>query len=321
MRYNSILEKKTVIKKKGMAVSVAVVRTILCLGFAYTILYPLLVMISRAFMSAEDLYDNSVVWLPKTLTLDTVRAMIKVLEYPKSLLNSMWISLVVTAFQLISCMMAGYGFARFKFPCRGLLFAGVIFSLLVPPQLVVLPEYLNFKSFDIFGLIELITGEPLNLLNTSLPIFVKALTGNGIKCGLYIYIFRQTFANMPIETEEAATVDGAGTVRTFTSIMVPAASNAIITVALFSFVWQWNDRFYSNIYLKYKTLSLAYAGISQDIAASINPKFINYNFYNQTIQAAFKGTGVLLILIPVIIIFLLLQRYFVDSIENSGITG
>lgn len=132
---------------------------------------------------------------------------------------------------------------------------------------------------------------------------------------------RQTFANMPIETEEAATVDGAGTVRTFTSIMVPAASNSAITVALFSFVWQWNDRFYSGIYLKEKTLSMAYAGIRQETALTVNPKFISYNFNNQTIQAAFKGTGVLLILIPLILLFLVLQRYFVDSIENSGITG
>lgn len=321
MRFNSVLEKKAVIKKKGAYFSYSMIRAILCIGFAYTILYPLLIMISRAFMSANDLYDNSVVWLPKSLTLDTVKAMIKVLDYPNSLFNSVWISLLVTLLQLVTCMMAGYGFARFEFPCRGLLFAGVIFSLIVPPQLVVLPEYLNFKSFDIFGLFGALTGEPLNLLKTSLPVFLKALTANGIKCGLYIYIFRQTFANMPIETEEAATVDGAGTVRTFTSIMVPAASNSAITVALFSFVWQWNDRFYSGIYLKEKTLSIAYAGIRQETALTINPKFISYNFNNQTIQAAFKGTGVLLILIPLILLFLVLQRYFVDSIENSGITG
>lgn len=321
MKYNSALEKRAVIRKKATAISISVVRAILCIGFAYTILYPLLIMLSRAFMSAEDLYDNSVVWIPKTFTLDTVKAMLKVLDYPKTLWNSVWISLVVTALQLVSCMMAGYGFARFKFPCRGLLFGGVIFSLLVPPQLVVLPEYLNFNSFDIFGLFKLITGEPLNLLKTSLPIFIKALTANGIKCGLYIYIFRQTFANMPIETEEAATVDGAGTLRTFTSIMVPAASNSAITVALFSFVWQWNDRFFSGIYLKEKTLSMAYSGVSSEVAISINPNFVNYNFYNTTIQAAFKGTSVLLILIPVILVFLVLQKYFVDSIENSGITG
>ncbi len=321
MRFNSVLEKTQTVRKNTARLSFVLVRAILCIGFAYTILYPLIMMISRAFMAAEDLYDNSVVWIPKTFTLDTIKAMIKSLNYGEGLWNSFWISLVVTALQLVSCMMAGYGFARFKFPGRNLLFGGVIFSLLVPPQLIILPEYLNFREFDIFGIVELITGSPINMLDTSLPIFILAATANGIKCGLYIYIFRQTFINMPVETEEAATVDGAGTIRTFITIMVPGAMNAAITVALFSFVWQWNDLFFSEIYLKEQTLSMSYAGISLETATSINPNFADYNFYNTTIQAAFKGTAVLLILLPLILIFLLLQKYFVDSVENSGIVG
>lgn len=321
MQFNSVLEKTQVIRKRTSNISFIIVRAILCIGFAYTILYPLIMMISRAFMAAEDLYDNSVVWIPKTFTLDTVRAMLKSLNYGEGLWNSFWVSLVVTVLQLVSCMMAGYGFARFKFPGRNLLFAGVIFSLLVPPQLIILPEYLNFRSFDIFGIFELISGKPINMLNSSFPIFILAATANGIKCGLYIYIFRQTFINMPVETEEAATVDGAGTIRTFTTIMVPGAMNAAITVALFSFVWQWNDLFFSEIYLKEQTLSMSYGGLSLETATSINPNFANYNFYNTTIQAAFKGTAVLLILLPLILIFLVLQKYFVDSVENSGIVG
>lgn len=321
MKTDSVSAAGSRMRKKTGAAAVKVMRAVMCIGFAYTILYPLFMMITRAFMSAEDLYDNSVVWIPKTFTLDTVEAMIKALDYPESLWNSIWISFAVTVLQLISCMMAGYGFARFKFPGRRILFGGVIFSLLVPPQLVVLPEYLNFKSFDLFGIFTLISGGPINMLKTSLPIFILAATANGIKCGLYIYIFRQTFINMPIETEEAATVDGAGTVRTFIEIMVPGALNAAVTVALFSFVWQWNDLFFSKIYVKEKTLSLSYGLLKLDTITSMKPNFANYNFYNSTIQAAFKGTAVLLILLPLILLFLLLQRYFVDSVENSGIVG
>lgn len=321
MQFESVLEKTQYARKRASKISVAVVRTVLCIGFAYTILYPLIMMFSRAFMAAEDLYDNSVVWIPKTFTLDTIKAMFKSLNYGEGLWNSLWISLLVTILQLVSCMMAGYGFSRFKFPGKNILFGGVIFSLLVPPQLIVLPEYLNFREFDIFGIIELISGKPINMLETSLPIFLLAATANGIKCGLYIYIFRQTFINMPIETEEAAVVDGAGPIRTFISIMVPGAMNAAITVALFSFVWQWNDLFFSEIYLREQTLSMSYTGISLENATAINPNFADYNFYNTTIQAAFKGTAVLLILLPLIIIFLLLQKYFVESVENSGIVG
>ena len=321
MDYNSVLEKTRRPRKHAAHISFVIVRAILCIGFAYTILYPLFMMFSRSLMSAADLYDNSVVWIPKHFTLDTIKAMSKQLSYFGTLFNSIWISLTVTLLQLVSCMMAGYGFARFKFPGRTLFFGGVIFSLLVPPQLIVLPQYLNFRAFDIFGIFELILGAPINMLETSLPIFLLAATANGIKCGLYIYIFRQTFVNMPIETEEAATVDGAGTIRTFAQIMVPGAKNAAITVALFSFVWQWNDLFFSEIYSKQKTLSMSYGGASLENLTSTNPNFADYNFYNLTFQSAFKGASVLLILLPLIIIFLLLQRYFVDSVENSGIVG
>ena len=321
MNYNTVLDKTKLLRRRTSSVIFVIIRAILCIGFAYTILYPLIMMISRSVMSASDLYDNSVVWIPKTFTLDTIRAMLKQLDYWPSLLNSLWIALVVTILQLCSSVMAGYGFARFKFPGRNLLFGGALFTLLVPPQLIILPQYLNFKQFDIFGIFNMIFGAPVNLLETSLPVFILAATANGIKCGLYIYIFRQSFVNMPVEIEEAATVDGAGAWRTFTTIMLPGVSNAAITVALFSFVWQWNDLFYSGIYLKEKTLTMLYGGVSLVNLSATNPAFSNYNFYNVTFQAAFKGASVLLILLPLVIIFFVLQRYFVESVENSGIVG
>lgn len=321
MSYSTVLEKTKILRKRTSSAAFVIIRAILCIGFAYTILYPLIMMISRSVMSATDLYDNSVVWIPKTFTLDTIEAMLKQLDYWPSLLNSLWISLTVTVLQLCSTVMAGYGFARFKFPGKNLLFGGAIFTLLVPPQLIILPQYLNFKEFDIFGVFNLIFGAPINMLETSLPVFILASTANGIKCGLYIYIFRQSFVNMPVEVEEAATVDGAGAWRTFTTIMLPGVSNAAITVALFSFVWQWNDLFYSGIYLKEKTLTLLYGGVSLENLKATNPAFADYNFYNVTFQAAFKGASVLLILLPLVIIFFVLQRYFVESVENSGIVG
>lgn len=301
----------------------AVMRTIMLLGFSYIILYPLFLMLTRSVMDARDLYDNSIVWLPKHFSTSTVRVVLLALNYGKTLFNSIWVSGLVTVLQALSCMMAGYGFARLKFPLKRILFAGVILSLIVPPQLITISSYLNFKDFDIFGIIKLITGTPINLLNTPLPIFLLAATASGIKNGLFIYIFRQFFKNMPVETEEAALVDGAGGIQTFISIMMPGALNAIITVVLFSFVWQWNDTFFSSLYLgSVKTLSTSYRGLNlTGNLAVVDPALLNYNFFDYVIQATFKGTAVLLILAPLIIMFLLLQRYFVDSVERSGIVG
>ena len=109
--------------------------------------------------------------------------------------------------------------------------------------------YLHFKSFDIFGLFHMITGQPLNMINSYWPIFLLSLTGNGIKKRVvYCYIFRQNFRNRPKEIEEAAYVDGAGHLRIFGGIMVPNAFVAtVVTVMLFSFVWTYNDNVVSGM--------------------------------------------------------------------------
>lgn len=119
----------------------------------------------------------------------------------------------MTGLQTFVCLMVGYGFGRYEIPCRNLLFALVIFTIVVPPQLYMSSMYLHFKDFDILGLIRLIRGEPLHLVNTYAPLYLLSLTASGIKNGLFIYIFRQNFRNMPGEIEEAAFVDGAGHFR------------------------------------------------------------------------------------------------------------
>ena len=313
---------KVAIRRHGGEWCWSIIRGIMLLGFAYVILSPLFMMTSKSIMSPEDLYDNSIAWIPKHFSLSTIKICLAGLEYGTSFLNSIWVSGLVTLLQLFACITAGYAFGRFEFPFKKILFGGVILTLIVPPQVILLPTYLNFKSFDIFGLFKLFSGESVNLLNTPLPIFLFALTGNGIKNGLFIYIFRQFFKNMPKETEEAAEVDGAGTIKTFISIMLPAAVNPMVTVILFSFVWQWNDLFYSNLFLgEVKTLSTAFNSFNLDAIASVDPAILKYNTLNASIQTMFKGTAVLLILIPLVILFFVLQRYFVESIERSGVVG
>ena len=97
------------IRKKTGTICYNIVRLILCLGFAYTILYPLFMMISRSIMSVENLYDNSVVWIPKDFSLDIIKAIYELLDYPIALWNSFWVALVITVMQLITCMATGYG--------------------------------------------------------------------------------------------------------------------------------------------------------------------------------------------------------------------
>ena len=297
------------------------VKMILIIGFCFTILYPLVVMLSRAFMSKSDIFDNAVILIPRELTLDNVRYAMQMMNYWESLGNTLWYALSTTLLQTVSCMMVGYGFARFRFRGGRLLFALVVITIIIPPQLIMVPLYMHFRFFDFFGLFGAITGTAgLNLLDSFTPFYLLSMGCMGIKNGIFIYMFRQFFKNVPKETEEAALVDGAGAFRIFFSIMIPSAVTMIITVALFSFVWQYNDTTYTNLFLKNtRVLSMTYSSLSNFIWDNLSDTAA----YLKTDEyiAVLKSTGVLMLLLPRLLIYLVLQRFFVDGIERSGIVG
>ena len=313
-------------KERVKRVVWAVLRSVFVAGFCFIILYPVINMISRSLMSPVDLYDNTILWLPKHVTADNFRVVAAVLDYGRAALNSALMTVGATLLQTMACVMAGYGFARFHFRGKNLLFACVILTLVVPPQLIMLSTYMHFRFFDFFGIIGSITGQGgLNLLDTPWRLLLLAATGNGIKNGLFIFIFRQFFRGMPRETEEAALVDGAGYRRTFFQIMLPDARTAVVTVVLFSVVWQWNDVYYSSLFFKnFEVLPLMYEklrAMSDAVIVKTVPLLAKYNLYDPVIRANFNSTGVLLIILPLLVFFLIMQRNFVESIERSGLVG
>lgn len=307
----------------------AIARTVFVIGFCYIILYPVLVMLSKAFMHIVDIYDNTVIIVPKHFTFMNIKLAAKMINYPEALKNSIILATVVTLLQTAACLVVGYGFARFKFRLRGPLFALVIFTILVPPQLIMVSIYLHFRFFDILGIYKTVTTwlkietRGLNLLDSFWPFFLLATTGQGIKNGLFIYIFRQFFRNMPKETEEAALVDGAGVFRTFGQIMLPDAVTAIITVALFSFVWQYNDQTYAQLFLKNtKVLPMTYEYLGQFSTEIIGYSGLTLQQRSNPIYIAMlRSTGVFIMMLPPVLLYAFMQRYFVQSIERSGVVG
>ncbi|GIO68361.1 carbohydrate ABC transporter permease [Paenibacillus sp. FSL M7-1455] len=289
------------------------VRTVMIVGFCFIILFPLFLRLSVAFRSKADIYDPTVLWIPRHFTLDNIKIAMEATQYFPALLNTFLISAGTTIVQLASCALAAYAFARLKFRGSGLLFGLVIFTIVVPPQTIMIPLYLTYRYFDLFGLIKLFTGKSsLNLIDTFWPFLISSATAMGLKNGLYIYIFRQFFRGIPKEIEESAFVDGAGVLRTFYRIMLPNAVPAIITVVLFSFVWQWNDSYYVSLFLsKVKVLSTQLMDMGS--ALGKEPDLVY--------QSMLLNTGVLLLTAPLIILYLFVQRYFVESVERTGIVG
>jgi len=328
---NPMLDDSYYKKQKAMQrffdVMYSIFRALLVIGISFIIIYPILQKISVAFKDKSDIYNPTIYMIPTTFTWENISLAMGILDYYPMLGKTLLFVIVVTLLTTASCALAGYGFARFNFPGNQLLFSFVLMTILVPSTTLMLPYYLHFKNFDFFGLISLFTGKPgVNLINTYWPSIITSATAIGLKAGLFIYIFRQFFKGMPKEIEEASLIDGAGGIQTFFRIMLPNAVPPIITVVLFCFVWQYNDTFYTTLFMNgMELMSLKVSTLSSQ-ANQFIPVLMGYSH-----SSGFKAdpnhvamvvdTGILLAIAPLILMYIVVQRYFVESIERTGIVG
>ena len=308
------------VKKKIMEAGVSIARFILLFGLCFLILQPILNKISVSFMTEQDLYNPIVISIPEHFTTENYKLAAELMTYSKSLKNSIVISLTIAVLQIFVCTLVGYGFARFEFPFKKFWFACVILVILIPPQTISSSLHLHFKFFDILGLFKLIRGETINLRGSILPYYLMSAGCMGLKNGLYIFMIRQFFRNIPGDLEEAAYVDGCGTLKTFFRIMLPEAKPIITSCFLFAFVWQWTDGFYSKMFLGGTPLvSTSLARIVDALGAFIQ----RLTGVKTTISIAYSNcilaTGTLMIVMPLIILYLFAQRQFVESISSTGI--
>lgn len=275
----------------------AILRFIIIVGISFMILYPFLVKLIVSFMSTNDLTDKTVMYIPREgSTYFFERAMLNI-NYWEALGKSALLSLITAVLQTIVSCLVGYGFARFKFKGRNLLFFIVILTLIIPPQTIMLPLYVRFRYF---------IGN-LNLLNSFWPLAIMSATGLGLKNGLYIYLMRQFFRGLPKELEMSAYIDGAGPFRTFAQVCLPNAFNMIITVFLFSFTWQWTDTTYNSMLMPDMViLTNTVTDVTKAVSDTLQ-------------QQTLLDTASLLLVAPLLIVFLFAQRYFVQGIERSGL--
>ena len=300
----------------------AIARYVILILLAYQLLYPVLYMISASVKAPIDSYDPGIIWIPKHFSATGFTDAFKTMKYLDALLRSLGIGLGCALLDVASCALAGYGFARYKFPLKNVFFVCVILTLIVPTQTIILPYYMNMRYFDPLGIMTLfskITGSQtvINLIGNNLAFFIPSALGAGIRSGLYIYIFRQFFEGMSAALEESAYVDGSGPLRTFTHIMLPNAKNAIITVFLFSFVWHFNDYYLSKQLLgtSERTLIVALSSLRMDLAAVIGGQT---EFDPIRVQTRIQA-GCLLVILPMFLLYIVSQRKLADSIEHIGI--
>ena len=298
-----------------------ILRFAILVTLSYQLLYPLLYMISMAIREPAQAADPSVVWIPKSVTLQNFADVMKVMDFGNVMRVSLTIGIGCGILDVAICALTGYGFARFRFRGCNLLFGMVIFTLIVPPQTIMLPLYSMMRYFDGFGTLKLLSmftdlPESINLIGNPLTLFLPSALGQGYRAGLYIFMFRQVFREMSPALEDAAYIDGCGPMRTFARIMLPNAKNTIITTFLFSFVWHWNEYYLTKMMMgSERNAAVALSMLRMNLASLTNVQVES----NPLVILTRIQAGCLLLIAPLLIIYIVTQRYFTDSIEHSGV--
>lgn len=306
------IEQKT-LRRKGYTYIWKLMRFVLLVGLSFMILYPVFVKFSASLKSTADMMDSTVVFIPKNPTLQNYKIVLNSVNYALTLLMTVLFCLVQSLLQLASCSLVAYGIARFKFKGHKLLFGMAVLTLIIPPQIILLPLYIRFHFFGITNIFQfsgIFSG--VDLINTYWPFLLLSGTALGFKNGLYIYLLRQHFKNMPMALEEAAYIDGCGPFRTFLRIMLPGSVPMLVTVFLFSFVWQWNDTVYSGIFFpEIPTLANKLYGMV----------FTTMGAGTTLMSAVLESPKFFLLITPIVILYLFTQKLFVQSISRNGIVG
>ncbi len=291
---------------------------LIVLGFVF--LYPFLYMLARSFMSYTDIMDPTIKWFAKDFTVKNYKYAYELLDVLLCGGNSLIVTIISTIGHLFSCALVGYGLSRFEFKGKGLIFFGVILSIIIPAQTVIIPRYIVFSS------LEQALGGEITILNSYIPFVLPTFFGFGLFGGLFVFLFRQYFANFPKTIEEAAWVDGAGPVRTFFSIVFPSAGSTIVVCLVLSLVWHWNDYYEPNIYLTSPTKWLLpqvlpdlYKRIQSTVEVAtdvLEDKESRTKYHDGVVMAATTIATA-----PLLAMYLFLQRKFMEGVERSGIVG
>jgi len=294
-------------EKQGVGQQLVVYGLLICIGFIY--LYPILSMMSTSFMDRDDLLDSSVKWLPSSLYLQNYIDAAKSMNFWVTLLKGAVIAGLPTLCNVIICMCVGYGFARYEFKGKKLLMGFLIFSYILPSQVTMIPTYVLYNDMGILG--------------TLWTFILPAIFGNGLNAPIFILIFYQFFRQVPKVLMEAAYIDGAGHFKAFFKIAIPSAVPAIVTVILFSFVWYWNESYLTEMYVQGLSTKSIWTNLVLQLK-NFDTAFQSKATVGDTATAlneSVRMAATSLSILPLFLVYLVLQKQFVESIDRSGITG
>lgn len=318
---------------KILNVVIAIVRSILLCGLCFVILMPFIQKISYAFRYIGDVDNPLVVWIPEHWSVLNFKIAFKCLQFDTSFIATIILCAGCTVLQVIATSVAGYAFARLKFKGSNILFYIILFSLVVPNDSMKGTRNILLTNSRFIGMHLLKFGtfagkvSIINAFVNSIGIWVMTAFGMGLRSVIFIFLFRQFFRNVPVELEESAQVDGATVIQTFTKVMFPNARGTIITVALFAFVWQYNDSYYASLF-GMNTISTWLGNINNSTCKHVMESIEEIRILfggqvspNERQTGLIGNTAALAVMVPLLIAYFFVQKQFVESIERTGLTG
>ncbi|HEY0606408.1 MAG TPA: carbohydrate ABC transporter permease [Herpetosiphonaceae bacterium] len=272
---------------------------LLLLGLSFLFLVPFFWMLSTSLKDVRELFDSR--WIPSRLAWENYRDAFSFGLWRRWTINTVIITAVAMLGMLLSTSLVAYSFARLRWPGRDLLFSLVLATMMLPGIVTMIPQFILFSKLPAFGF----QGSRV-WIDTFLPLTVPAFTGNAF----YIFLLRQFMRGIPMELSEAARIDGASELRIWWSVVMPLTKPALAAIAIFTFQFTWEDFIGPLLYLQREELYTLQLGLRQfEFAAGGAPA------WNWLMAAS------LVVMLPVVVIFLLFQRYFIEGVTLTGMAG
>lgn len=280
--------------KRNRRIKKVIYHVLVCLG-AFVMVYPLLWLLSSSFKETNTIFNTAGELIPRKIVLQNYvngwHGFAKI-TFGTFFKNSAFISVTATVGTLISSAFVAYSFARCKFKGKKILFAAMLVSMMLPAQILMIPQYLWYQK--------------LGWIGSYLPLIVPYCFATQ---GFFIYLMMNFINGVPTELDEAAKIDGCSYYTIFFKIILPLMLPALITAGIFSFIWRWED-FLS---------PLLYVDKSEKYPVSLALKLFCDPASTSDYGAMFAMS--ILSILPLLVIFILLQRYLVDGIAATGIKG
>ena len=273
------------IKTRAVRTSI-LIYLILSIG-AFIMIVPFVWMVSTAFKTFQETLAIPIKWFPAKLQFDNFREVLNRLNFARYYANTIFVTVSITLFQILFCSMAAYGFARIKFPGRGVLFIVLLSMLMIPQQMTLLPSYILLSK--------------LGWLDT-----FKALIIPNLFSVYGTFFLRQFFMSLPVELEEAAIIDGSSRWGIFWRIFLPLSTTALAAFGIFTILWAWNDLMWPLIMTSRESIRVLSVGVATLVG--------QHSTRNHWLMAA-----AMLATTPMIIMFIFLQKQFIAGISITGL--